>query len=190
MSSKNNSGHHNQKRKSWCCGQLSFIIILLGIRMHIMCLTRSTGKVRMNKMARLEVLSRRRTVLCQSCSQVSERSKSLRCWHTSHFLSPLFWHLSSFVEQLTVFHTSRLVLASSSILQVLDFGLHRDGIMSGMCRRGTKLCANPYTVCKPVYFNRKPVTDRHTNIHTYIQAQPQTKTPLAPVVLVRLSASC
>ena len=32
-----------------------------------------------------------------------------------------------FVKQLTVFRTSRFVLASSFILRVLDFGLHRDG---------------------------------------------------------------
>ena len=35
---------------------------------------------------------------------------------------------------------------------------------------------------KPVYFNRKAVTDRHT----YIQAQLQTKTPLAPAAPARL----
>ena len=35
---------------------------------------------------------------------------------------------------------------------------------------------------KPVYFNRKPVTDRHTNI----QAQPQTKTPVVPATPGRL----
>ena len=34
-----------------------------------------------------------------------------------------------FVEQLTVFHTSGLVLASSSILRVLDFDLHRDSLV-------------------------------------------------------------
>jgi len=44
---------------------------------------------------------------------------------------------------------------------------------------------------KPVYFNCKPVTDRHTNILTYIhvQAQPQTKAPLAPAVPAQLWAS-
>ena len=35
-------------------------------------------------------------------------------------------------------------------------------------------------------FNHKPITDRHT----YIQTQPQTKTPLAPAVPARLWASC
>ena len=57
-------------------------------------------------------------------------------------------------------------------------------------------------MCKPVYFNPKPVTDRHTidtymhtymhtyiqtYKHTYIQAQPQTKTLLVPTTPVRLS---
>ena len=43
----------------------------------------------------------------------------------------------SFVEQLTVFHISGLVLASSSVLQVLNLDLHHDGIMSGMYQKGT-----------------------------------------------------
>ena len=42
-----------------------------------------------------------------------------------------------FVEQLTIFHTSGLVLASPSILRVLDLDLHRDCIMSSTCQRGT-----------------------------------------------------
>jgi len=37
---------------------------------------------------------------------------------------------------------------------------------------------------KPVYFNRKPV-----NGQTYIQTQPQTKTPLASATPARLWAS-
>ena len=63
-----------------------------------------------------------------------------------------------FIEQLTVFHTSGLVLASSSILRVLDLDLplrwHREQHMP-----------NRYVNPKPVYFNRKPVTDRHTYKH-------------------------
>jgi len=39
-----------------------------------------------------------------------------------------------FIEQLTVFHTSGLILVSSSIL---DLNLYRDSIMSGTCQRGT-----------------------------------------------------
>ena len=79
--------------------------------------------------------------------------------------------LSSFVEQLT-FHTSGLVLASSQSISSTSISMlcaiAGEGIMSGTCQR----------YHKPVYFNRKTVTDIHTYIHTYIQAQPQTKTPL------------
>ena len=44
-----------------------------------------------------------------------------------------------FVEELTVFHTSGLVLASSfiDILKVFDLDIHHDGIVSGTCQRGT-----------------------------------------------------
>ena len=42
-----------------------------------------------------------------------------------------------FVEQLTVFLTPGLVLVSSSTLRVLDLDIHRDGIVSGTCQRGT-----------------------------------------------------
>ena len=43
----------------------------------------------------------------------------------------------SFVEQLTVFHISGLVLVSSSILHVLNLDLNHDGSMSGMCQKST-----------------------------------------------------
>ena len=80
--------------------------------------------------------------------------------------------LSSFVEQLTFFHTSGLVLASSQSISSTSVSMlcaiAGDGIMSGTWQR----------YHKPVYFNRKTVTDIHTYIHSYIQAQPQTKTPL------------
>ena len=42
----------------------------------------------------------RRTFLHTLNSQVSEQSKSLRCWRASHLLSPLSCHPLSFVEQL------------------------------------------------------------------------------------------
>ena len=42
-----------------------------------------------------------------------------------------------FVEQLTVFHTSGVVLALSFILRILDLDLHRDGIVSGTYQTGT-----------------------------------------------------
>ena len=95
---------------------------LLGIRMRIRCLMQSTWKVQ-NGEARSAVET---TPCCPLPirSRVSERSKSLRWWRASHFLSPLSCRLSSSVEQLTVFHTSGLVLASSSIFRVLDLDLH------------------------------------------------------------------
>ena len=71
-----------------------------------------------------------------------------------------------FVEQLSVFHTPGLVLASSSILRVLnlDLRLHHDGIMSGTCQRCIKLCINPYiSIVNPLQ------TYIHTYIHTYIR---------------------
>ena len=68
--------------------------------------------------------------------------------------------LSSFVEQLTFFHTSGLILASSQSISSTSISMlcaiAGDGIMSGTCQR----------YHKPVYFNRKPVTDNRTYIHT------------------------
>ena len=61
----------------------------------------------------------------------------------------------SFGEQLTVLHTSGLVLVSSSILRVLNPILHHDGVMDE--RHVLKRYVNP------VYF---PVTDIHIYIHT------------------------
>ena len=96
--------------------------ILLGIRMRIRCLTQSTWKIR-NREAR----SAGETTPC--CpppirSWVSERSKSLGWWHASRFSHRYLVIFHPFVEQLTVFHTSVLVLASSSIFWVLDLDLH------------------------------------------------------------------
>jgi len=67
---------------------------VLGIRMHIRCLTRSTWKVRNGK-----AWSAGETTPC--CpppihSRVSERSKSLRWWCASRFSSLLSCRLSSF----------------------------------------------------------------------------------------------
>ena len=85
--------------------------------MRIRCLTR---------IAKLKVLARRRhAVLCLSVHEsVSEVNRSVgdaqvvSCHRYLVVLHP-------FVEQLTVFHTSGLVLASSSIIQILDLDLHR-----------------------------------------------------------------
>ena len=129
-------------------------------------------------MAKLEVLARqRRAVLCLSIHGSASEVYCLRgdvqvvsCHRYLVIFHP-------FVEQLTVFHTSGLVLVSSSILRVLDLNLHvtapsHNCILSGTCQK----------MHKPVYFNRKPVMDRHTNI----QAQPQTKALLAPAAPARL----
>ena len=115
-------------------------------------------------MAMLEVLVRQRhAVLCLSvhgsASEVNRSGGDAQVVSCHRYL--VAFHPS--VEQLTIFHTSGLVLASSSILRVLDLDLHAAVAMD-----------------KPVYFNRKPIMDRHTN--TNIQAQPQTKVPLAPTV--------
>ena len=67
---------------------------LLGICMRIRCLTWSTWKDRNS-----EPQSAGETMPCcppPICSQVSERSKSLKWWRTSRFLSSLSCCLSSF----------------------------------------------------------------------------------------------
>ena len=69
------------------------------------------------------------------------------------------------VEQLTVFHTSGLVLASSSIFRVLDLNL--DAIArwhpEWHVPKVHKLCINPYiSIVNPLR------TDIQTYIHTYI----------------------
>ena len=107
--------------------------------MHIRCLMQSTWKIRNG-----EAQSAGETTPC--CpppihSRVSEQSKLLG------------WQRASrpFVEQLTIFCTSGLILASSSIFRVLN--LHR--AMASWVARAKSMH-------KPVYFIRKPVTGRHT----------------------------
>ena len=81
-----------------------------------------------------------------------------------------------FVEQLTVFHISELVLTSSSILKTLT-----PIVMASWAARAKevcKLCINPYISIVNHY--------RQTYIYTYIQAQPQTKTPLTPATPAQL----
>ena len=107
------------------------------------------------EMAKLEVLSRQRCAVLRlsihgSASEVNCSIADTQVVSCHHYLD--VFH--PFVEQLTVFHTSGLVLPSSSTLRVLD--RPRSGIISGTCRRGTK------TMRKLVYFNCKPVTDRNT----------------------------
>ena len=68
-----------------------------------------------------------------SASEVNSSSADAQVVSCHHYL--VIFH--PFVEQLTIFHTSGLVLASSSILRVLDLDLHRDGIVSSTCPTGT-----------------------------------------------------
>ena len=93
------------------------------IRMRIRCLTWSTWKDRNG-----EARSAGETMLC--CpppipSRVSERSNRLGGGAQVVSCHRYLVVFHPFVEQLTVFHTSGLVLASSSIFQVLDLDLHR-----------------------------------------------------------------
>ena len=95
---------------------------LLGIRMRIRCFMWSTWKVRM---AKLEALARRRHVVLhlsihESASEVNRSGGDTPVVSCHRYL--VVFH--PFVEQLTVFHTSGLVLASSSIFPVLDLNLH------------------------------------------------------------------
>ena len=145
--------------------------------MCIRYLTQSTWKVRNGE-------ARSAGKMKLSCplpirSWVSEWSKSLGWCHWCHHYLVVF---HPFVGQLTVFHTSGLILASSSIFRVLDLDLHAmcAGILSGTCRKVCKLCINPYISII-------------NSLRTDIQAQPQTKAPLAPTALTapaRLWASC
>ena len=69
-----------------------------------------------------------------------------------------------------------------ALLQVSPASNHKrgNGILSSMCQKLRKLCINPYISI---------VNQLRTYIHTYIQAQPQTKTPLVPTTPARLWAS-
>ena len=75
-------------------------------------------------MAKLEALARRRhAVVClsvhESASEVNRSGSDVQVVSCHRYL---VFH--PFLEQLTVFHTAGLVLASSSIFQVLDLDLH------------------------------------------------------------------
>ena len=96
--------------------------VQLGIRMRIMCLTRNTWKVRNGKA--LEGQARRRRAVLRlsvhgSTSGVNRSGDDDQVISCHRYL---VFH--PFVEQLTVFHTSGHVLASSSILRVLNLDLH------------------------------------------------------------------
>ena len=105
-------------------------ILKLGIRMRIMCLTRSTWKVRNGK-ARSTV----EMTPCWPLPNLLHRSASeVNCSSADAQvgLSPLSCRLSSLCWAVNRLHTctSGLVLVSSSILWVLNLDRHRDGIMS------------------------------------------------------------
>ena len=75
-------------------------------------------------MAKLEALARRRRGVLrlsvhESASEVNRSGRDAQVVSCHRYL---VFH--PFVEQLTVFHTSGLVLASSSIFRVLDLDLH------------------------------------------------------------------
>ena len=120
-----------------------------------MCLTQSTWKVRSDEMAKLKVLSRqRRTVLCLSRSQVSERSKSLGCWRASRFLSKLSYRLSSFCWAVNRFP---YIWTHSGVF--LYFPSPRPPSMWVACAKEVcKQCVNPYIlIVNPLR------TDRHAS---------------------------
>ena len=76
-------------------------------------------------MANLKVLARRcravlRLSVHKSANEVNRSSGDAQVVSCHHYL--VAFH--PFVEQLTVLHTSGLVLASSSIFRVLDLDLH------------------------------------------------------------------
>ena len=75
-------------------------------------------------MAKLEVLARRRHAVLRL--SVHESASEVNCSGGDVQVVSRYRYLvfRPFVEQLTVFHTSGLVLASSSIFRVLDLDLH------------------------------------------------------------------
>ena len=146
---------------------------------------KSTRKVRNG-----EVQNAGKTTLCCPLSirsRLSEQSKLLGWWRASHFLSPLSCCLSSFcwaVNRLPYIWTHSGIIFYPPSPQPRSPCQYHHMMASWAARaKGT------YSMHRAVYFNGKPVTDRHTYIHTYTQAQPQTKAPLAPTMLGRLWVS-
>ena len=98
----------------------------------------SMWKFWLDEMAKLE--PRLRDPVLSSAYPVHESASEVNCSGADGQVVSCHCYLvtfHSFVEQLTVFHISGLVLALSSVLRVLDLGLYHDGIMSGMCQKGT-----------------------------------------------------
>ena len=103
-------------------------------------------------------LLRRHAVLHLSRSRVSKRSESHWCWRTnllslsSYRVSSHCWALNRLLYLYILSLACRRRLASEESAIMSTSIQKRD-----TCWRVRKLCV------KPVYFSRKPVTDRHTN---------------------------
>ena len=94
--------------------------------MQNMCLMLSTWKVQSDKT---------RSAVKTPISPTGHLAKQIS-WVLTHKLSLVTVILLAFIlEQLTVFYTSGLALALSSVLQVLSLDLHHDGIMSITCQK-------------------------------------------------------
>ena len=89
--------------------------------MRIRCLTRSTWKVRNGEARSAGEMTPccLRLSVHESVSEVNRSGGDAQVVSHHHYL---VFH--PFVEQLTVFHTSGLILALSSIFRVLDLDLH------------------------------------------------------------------
>ena len=112
------------------------------------------------EMAKLKLLARwHRAVLrlsvCESASEVIRSGSDAQVVSRHRYL--VAFH--PFVEYLTVFHTSGLVLASSSIFRVLKLNLHA----IGQWHPERHMPKGTQTMHKPVHFNCKPVTDIDTS---------------------------
>ena len=108
--------------------------------MRIMCLTPSTWKVRSDVSSKRG----RDDAVLSSAYPVHGSASKVNCLDADAQVvfcyGCLVFH--PFVEQLTVFYVSGFVLASSSILRVLNLDVtsapsYRDGIMSVTCQTGT-----------------------------------------------------
>ena len=136
-----------------------------------MCLTQSTWKVQNGK----PWSAVKMTPCCPppmpfygSANEVNSSSADAQVVSCHRYLVVFY----PCVEQLTVFHTSGLVLALSSILRVLESWAAR-------AKQVRKLCLNRYISTINPW-------------QTYIQTQPQTKFPLAPTApaTITLATAC
>ena len=153
--------------------------------MPIMCLTLNTWNGKARSVIQM-------TPCCPPPihTWVGEQSKSLGCWCASCLLSwlsclsSICWAVNRFLRISLDLFWHRLRSSESST----SASITCNGIMSVLCR------INPYIVnLLRTYLHACIHTYKHAYIHTYvhkyIQAQPQTKTTLAPVAPARLWAS-